>query len=465
MPDFITPPPALTLQTLIQTATGWAEPDVNLEVRADICYVLVSSRGCSPHFPNLGRPTNYRHELANQLGCSAREIVLGPACPRVFDASILGYPCTTVLAAAVNPDHNRVAFTGIVYSCALLDARPIQLGWICLRLSSGRVDISGLREELAAAVPLNRRLVLTPPPAADGRLYLHPGQVVTVRCIEATAGANGPAHSDDTDSEGADSAAASSDSTSSDAPSDDPDPDHVRHLDTASGQSTGGLHTTRALSSRQPWRHETLFGRSFWHIAVLYALCLQSVRATPSPLDTSCSPSKSGTSIPRLPPRPLPTPCRVNCPAVTRTRSATAHVLGADLDSHHTSTIQTSADFPAFADLHTLLEESVRKPDSAAYFLAATLIDTLVDHFSEVSSPCDADVNLQAQLHHTRPKLAIGLDSCLPKPKPEAACVTGDIASAPLEYIAALRTLPAQHAATIGTTELGFTWGALVSPA
>ncbi|OLP89546.1 hypothetical protein AK812_SmicGene28997 [Symbiodinium microadriaticum] len=189
---------------------------------------------------------------------------------------------------------------------------PIQLGWICLRLSSGRVDISGLREELAAAVPLNRRLVLTPPPAADGRLYLHPGQVVTVRCIEATAGANGPAHSDDTDSEGADSAAASSDSTSSDAPSDDPDPDHVRHLDT-------------------------------------------------------------------------------------------------------------------------------------------------------VSSPCDADVNLQAQLHHTRPKLAIGLDSCLPKPKPEAACVTGDIASAPLEYIAALRTLPAQHAATIGTTELGFTWGALVS--
>ena len=130
-------------------------------------------------------------------------------------------------------------------------------------------------------------------------------------------------------------------------------------------------------------------GQHIVDISLLRALSL------PSPWDTPGAHSPAlhlGTSVCALPKsngtrgfapgqsRPLPTPCRSNR-TVGDWKEAHAPPTGAQEQLPSPVAQEPAASIDTV--LQALLEESVRRPDSQAMFLAATLVETLYEHFAE----------------------------------------------------------------------------------
>ncbi|CAE7861943.1 unnamed protein product, partial [Symbiodinium necroappetens] len=115
--------------------------------------------------------------------------------------------------------------------------------------------------------------------------------------------------------------------------------------------------------------------------------------------------------------------------------------------------------------LSTLLEECVQQPDSQAFFLAATLLETLLEHFASVDQPDVAhdfesisfDIPQDGARQATR-KTNLSLSSCIPCDALPTPQYTGGIPCTRLPYLTALNLFPAQQSANFGPTDLGFTW-------
>ena len=118
--------------------------------------------------------------------------------------------------------------------------------------------------------------------------------------------------------------------------------------------------------------------------------------------------------------RPVPTPCR-GLQALRHDSSilcgGISGAVDVDLSAPTfalTTTQNQSSNFAWSAAAPTLLEESVARPDSEAYMLAATLLDTLFEHFadkplSQQQRPVSRKISLQACL--SPPTFNLSLDS------------------------------------------------------
>ena len=118
--------------------------------------------------------------------------------------------------------------------------------------------------------------------------------------------------------------------------------------------------------------------------------------------------------------------------------------------------------------LMTLLEESLQQKDCPAMFLAATLLDTLTEHFAESHSarfPSESDELLEAVA--TRPTLC--LDKLVPSGSASDGTFTHDpelpprLGTPPLLVLqpigqSFLQTGPVDDQAFFGATPLGFSW-------
>ena len=149
--------------------------------------------------------------------------------------------------------------------------------------------------------------------------------------------------------------------------------------------------------------------------------------------------------------RPIPTPCRSTC---------LAHTFpdGPEQDHGRESTVDLSS-------LSTLLEGCVQQPDSQAFFLAATLLETLLEHFAfseqtdvaHVLDGISSDIP-QEGAQHALGKTHLSLSSCIPCVVCPPLLHTGGIPCTRLPYLQALSLFPAQQPAHFGHTDLGFTW-------
>ncbi|CAE7729788.1 unnamed protein product, partial [Symbiodinium necroappetens] len=120
----------------------------------------------------------------------------------------------------------------------------------------------------------------------------------------------------------------------------------------------------------------------------------------------------------------------------------------------------TEEELEDFEVLSTLLEDSVRQPESRAFFLAATLVETLSEHFQSEAQARQYATTAVVVADGGRQTLS--LESALPLRPEESKFYTGSIQAATLDCLPALRSLPSDDAAKFGGTDLGFTWGQLV---
>ncbi|CAE7946492.1 PPR4, partial [Symbiodinium sp. KB8] len=126
--------PPLSLSHLLLRVAGWRHTPDLPHARSDHTYCLVSVDGSILHFANPRRPTAYRDHIAAAIGTRVERLHLFPAVPLVSDAVIDGIQCRTVLAVCEFDSPPPPLTFGVI-----LDLRALLLGWCLLRAVSGHI--------------------------------------------------------------------------------------------------------------------------------------------------------------------------------------------------------------------------------------------------------------------------------------------------------------------------------------
>ena len=148
------------------------------------------------------RPTEMRDQIAACVGIRHQLLRVVPSCPRVTNASFEGQPCRTVAAIF------EAAFTaGSTVIGALVDARPLLLGWRTVAAVAGRISCMALRVDLQRDTPPGWRVCLTGITEDTDFLEVSSGQVISAVAVPAMGNLDGPLDSPATtgsEAEGAD---------------------------------------------------------------------------------------------------------------------------------------------------------------------------------------------------------------------------------------------------------------------
>ena len=401
--------------------TGW-NLQVGLPARQGLWVHLLTDQGADHILVPPDRQRFLRQHIAASLAIAEDSFVLQPARPPIRDSFVGGILADNVLVVttespAAASDEQHVVF--------LVDARPMLCGLTWGFALNGQVNETAVLQRCQEACPTGYQArVIGGRRDVFGTLRVFSGEVLSIEFVRvrqtrrrvrsASAGARGADNDEGTDS------GSSSDSSSD---SGTPRPRSVRprmSADSPAGSAsaspaTGYRHVDASVGHtfRNPWPKGFLRIRLSWVLGFSFASRSGAVSctelpsvllpgadtATPPPVyahgalptftaqPASCAQMCKVRGIDGL--RAVPTPCRA------------WRILppGADTGS-------TVTDFDSVGP--TLLELSLAAADNEAMFLAATLLDTLVEHFGQVTGkPLDPSGPLAA-----KPDLA--LEQCLP---------------------------------------------------
>ena len=422
------------------------EPRPSPEVTDRYCLVGEGFYCAFELYPERAR--FYRADIASRMELPVMELLLSQARPRIQDAVIYGSPCRTVVAVGAESESPSI----LQGTIGLLDCRPILEGWRRLLAPGGWVDLHLLRGRLSQGAPVNHEVCLSGCAAHWRWLWLEPGQVLQVTYQASVSGPDDfgdlrPAQLLQPNSfEIMDSVRSPQEQPTSDGhPAQAADPQerssgYISHMSDPGVDArmwVAGLKLAACLPgilwlttgapfyhlgtyvfwaflarlSRGAWHHYTWTLFCFLLVEHLSALGVDAVQLRAIELATA-DPShvvraavdacpEPGTACHEAFRRHIPTPCRAHRPHVVNISGAAA--MG---HSDGLAPFSSTSD-EIFQGLHTLLDIAGREPDCPAFFLAATLLDTLVEHFTPV---CAEHVAVPAVV----PPRVLSLDSLLP---------------------------------------------------
>ena len=438
-------PWTMSLREMLQTHLPWhTAPAFPLEYEDDVL-LLACEHGQEIFRIQPQREVHYRQDIAECARCSQHLLRIASASPRPLDVSWQGRHCRTVVAAI-----SAGRFNAQDQPCVcLLDARNILKGWIPIITQDGWIDVWALLSELHHEVDRYCELSIQ---EQDGPWRWHhtsPGSILTVICCQRA----GPDAA--TEPTALTAQTSSIPSTPSRAEPYGGRPDARRDADVGRQSPTTqhGSSMSRAVQGvigcalfgageacTDPVDHDMWDAPSpdraihdgkgyttpvlmccavslllvcflLWksrkaragrHTTAMFRLVsLLSLIHLSDAMQLPPQPSLHSCAALALPPtavcntaRPLPTPCRGHMP----------HQLCAPATS-----CAVSDEVLRFTDsvtLITLLEHSVQQ-DPSPLFLAATLVETLLEHFA-TELPCNADERLPGQHQTLRLQSALG---------------------------------------------------------
>ena len=412
-----------TLQHIFRSALAAPANTAAHERAEDDRFCLVSDGAYFDFLLNPARSFLYRQDVASRLQLEPQQLLFSPARPRVTNAQVYGRPCRSVVAVGGRPpDHpDRTASIG------LLDCRPILEGWRRLYAPEGWLDLAVLRAGLSQGAPMGFQVCFDALPSHWEWTWLHDGQVIRVSyrpgpdsgaSIAYAAAPQGrlvhppfplvrsPAHAE-RPREHTHSVGSVEELTSQRgrAPS-------ASLLFCTAGMWTFGSRQNAFSPGTLRFTTALLSLCTGALVAAEYAVCLirrhclrtmvamtlllflehletLGVEAMQLPLfpggpRLGLPPDSAPVSIETCalplptPPRarPLPTPCRNVFSGLSTCMSQAAVPAPAD---------QTDDAF-CMSDMETLLDHAARADDCQAFFLAATLVETLFEYFGSHSS-------------------------------------------------------------------------------
>ena len=435
-----TPEPSVSLREMLGTHLPWMQgPAFPLPVETRYC--LVSDQRYCDFVLLPDRSFTYRADIASRLGLQLRDLLLTPAANRVQDAAFAGRSCRTVIAVG----HKESAREPSAAIVCLLDCRPLLQGWYRCTALDGWLDLALLRDSLSHSVPEGWALEFAGCQTHWHWRWVEPGDMVRVTLVPMTS--NDPSRSDAAGHpQACHHASVASDADPNAPKPHQPAPSsagivpfaalfpHGRTLcrnspceDDASSCTLRVQHgpgvwlSLACILTCLIFGFQAYLGRSDFllscamgigclgfecprgHVSpnarriLLGALALSfccmlpcceatsthcsSIDAQPSRLSSMLPPRSGGGFVGW--PRRVATPCRA--------RALPLHPLHASAPPPPTPLVSASQvamddDLVDISQPVTLLELAVQDPCCPAFFLAATLVETLFDHFA----PCPA---------------------------------------------------------------------------
>ena len=407
-------PPGLHLATMLSSRLGW-DPDVVLprEIGGPrgefVCTVLPMGH----HLFIIDYPRGQHLEAISRAYDIPLHLTTVQAThPRIPDAVVKGFWCKGV-AAVSNELPNVPAPPGLSQHgrfLVLVDCRPILQGWMQLLTQEHVYSHSELCDHFSTFMPAGWQPQIEGATLEGDHLRLRPGQVLTVQYVQLTPEPSLAERSSTADHSSSDDDDDSEDSDDSDSnPPPPPPPRRNRHQRrNAARPAAPDAMRPDTVRSRSPHRDRTaqptaLVCVALGRLLLVSWMLMPTVRAvqlppftadatavpaeivrvdmwspvfchdthsigprdlTPIPAIRVSDCAEFGAVHPQF--RPLPTPCRNKCP----------------LQIDHAGP--------------TLLEEALQVPGCQAFFLASTLIETLIEHFSS-SEPTPAAACTQPQ--------------------------------------------------------------------
>ncbi|CAE7269940.1 tyrP-A, partial [Symbiodinium sp. KB8] len=164
-----------TIGQLLLSRQVWSETS-QLPVPAHgAVYGLIFKGRLFIHSEPFHNPMHYRQRIADAVGAPAATMRLFAAHSRPSDVCVHGLPCGALIAIGVPPPGPPQ-----VWHCVILDCRYIADGWREVYVYNGRLDVSGLLQQLQGEAPLGWRVKLSIIADAAGFAYPPPGEVITV---------------------------------------------------------------------------------------------------------------------------------------------------------------------------------------------------------------------------------------------------------------------------------------------
>ena len=419
LPEHVPIPRSHMLSDMLQAPGGWDSAFTTSLPDTPDCYCCVTAHGHILHALDPDRPWVYRAEIAAICNIPVERVYIQPAQPRLQDSQVFGYACRTVIA--VGPQTPSAFYV-------IVDCRPLMQGWSCF-LTAGSLDVETIRTDLGEFAPPGWHVQLRNVPSAARVVQAHEGQVFIAEYAQVPeddylsefpwmTGSQPSPSSESREGYPEEESAAQTpllgSFTGHTSAGSEPTPSGqqrrlgISHASSSGDQDvmwnrkltrqahpTGTYGDTPCIfgpgSARRCPRVKVGFGvlgRLPAHLLAVYLFqCCLTVGAVVSPDDPDTAGVKSlsalDAAIPKLPsengvrhPTPgwhslrvLPTPCRAK--------------------------ITIPSPLPAWTseDLVTLLSESAASSHQWA-FLAATLLETLIEHFQ------GADANTACQGSH-----------------------------------------------------------------
>ncbi|CAE7225872.1 unnamed protein product [Symbiodinium sp. KB8] len=172
--------PVVSLREMLHTHLPWM-PGPAFAWPADDRYCVVSDDSYCDFLLLPDRAFTYRADIASRLALSPHNFVLTPAVPRLHDVAVVGKACRTVVAAGTyRPSSNA----GTPHIC-LLDCRPVFQGWFRCTAPSGWLDLRPFRDAFSQGAPEGWM------PSFEGCAnhwiwrWVEPGEVVRVTFVPA----------------------------------------------------------------------------------------------------------------------------------------------------------------------------------------------------------------------------------------------------------------------------------------
>ena len=464
-----TPESNVSLREMLGTHLPWM-PGPAFPLPVETRYCLVSDQRCCDFVLLPDRAFTYRADIASRLGLPFRDLLFTPAANRVHDAAFAGRPCRTVIAVG----HTEPASASSTVAICLLDCRPLLQGWFRCTARDGWLDLALLRDSLLQFAPEGWA------PAFDGCQphwqwkWVEPGDIVRVALVQrmndcpgrfSVSGSSQACRHASVDSTMDQAAPKSSQAPQSDTaivpfaalfPHGRPlhhqsmckDAAFCAHRGADAwllfaytllclmlvypvylGRSDLLLSCVVALgclgvdSPRghvRPGAHRILLGVAF--LSLCYLLPCGEAASTHCLAPDALSLRPFGIPAPRSGvshsgrPRRIATPCRTNVMPPPPSR---ATVLQPSIVSAPPAAMDD--DFVDINQPLTLLDLAVQDVDCPAFFLAATLVETLVEHFTTRH----VGMVVSTIPLHMPQRANIFLDSLLPTPGKPADAADG----------------------------------------
>ncbi|CAE7870876.1 unnamed protein product, partial [Symbiodinium microadriaticum] len=365
----------------------------------------------------------YRADIALLADLHPQRVVVTPSEPQQVNVSVRGWPCRTVVSATDRDD--QFLWDGTIVSAipGLLDCRPLMMGWLPVSARDSWLDLEPIRLALNQSAPPGWCVCFPDLPAHWTWVCFHAGKVVKVafeeHLVPMAAGDNAVADAI------VQARAPENGQSWNDAAYTDPAVVPETPPSPRDGNRTSSHSADRRSHRMTPWRAAVMMClagalslvASYGGMQISTVACAVILLQYPLPgavcfaEQITQADSMQHVALYRpldMPPdrRPLPTPVRAG---MTTTRSAE----GRKVISSDALTVGVPRDDccdvldPDLLHLTTLLEDSVASPGSQAFFLAATLIETLLEHTAE-------QLRADAVTRHRAP--CISLFDCVPSP-------------------------------------------------
>ena len=175
------PDPISTLDQLLLSPATWGPGPAYPRRQTLEAYCLATEGNHSLYVPEPDRPLRFRDGAAAECRIPPQECRLVPAASPVLDSMTQGVRCSTVLATfrqwpARQPDQ-----------VAIVDCRALFQGWTLRRLHDGRIDISTLEEELGDFAPPDWSVLVLGPRDEYGHRVVADGEVLCAVYVHTPA--------------------------------------------------------------------------------------------------------------------------------------------------------------------------------------------------------------------------------------------------------------------------------------